>query len=189
MPNGVSCAYFAGRNFVYGKSEDNVFKEGIGCVQTVRTADAIAQSSLLNNSKMTVNSSLKTGIGKGATFGKKIVYPLIIASGLYNTIMSDDKVKAGAMNAGGIGVMYGFEQAAEKILDILDEKILNSNFSTKNKYVKYVWYALKGMSFAAASLLGYDIGSKSAEKVVDSSRTKKTPKVEAKESIFDQIAS
>lgn len=189
MPNGVSYAYFAGRNLIYGKSEDNVFKEGIGCIQTVRTADAIAHSSLLNNTKVSVNPSVKTGIGNGATFCKKIVYPLIIASGLYNTLMSDDKVKTGAMNASGISVMYGFEKAAEKGLEVLDNKILSSKFSAKNKYVKYVWYALKGAAFAASSLLGYDIGSKSAEKAVDSSRAKNAPKVEEKKSIFDQIAS
>ena len=48
MANGISCAFFAGKNLIYGQKEKNVFKEGIGGIQTVRTVDSAAKSGLIN---------------------------------------------------------------------------------------------------------------------------------------------
>ena len=114
MPNGISCAYFAARNHIYGKKEDNPFKKGIAGIQTARTVDAVAKTGAIAGPFGAPITNFVNGIAK---VGKKIVYPLIIGSGIYNTVKSDDKVKTGASNAFGISTMYGFEVVAEKCLN------------------------------------------------------------------------
>ena len=168
MPNGVSCAYFAVRNHVYGKAENNVFKKGIAGAQTLRTADAVANSSVAATH---VATPIKGFLGKAAALCRKIVYPLIIGSGVYNTFKSDDKIRTGTSQAAGIGTMYAFEQIAEKCLKSIDKKI-----PMNNKYAKYSWYVAKGLTFAAASLLGYNVGSSGGETIVDRIRSKKANK-------------
>lgn len=178
MPNGVSCAYFAVRNHVYGKNENNIFKKGIAGAQSVRTADTVAHSSMLASH---VASPVKSFFSSAAALARKIVYPLIIASGIFNTIKSDDKVRTGVSQASGIGTMYAFEQASEQILKNLDKKILSSNAVKNCKPLKYVWYVAKGMSFVCASLAGYSIGSDGGEAIVDRHRSKKTVNADKKE--------
>ena len=167
MPNGVSCAYFAARNFIYGSKEDNLFKEGIGAVQTARTFDAIANVSgsvLANAPKVT---QLKKALSKIAACGRKIVYPLIIASGIYNTAKSKDKVKTGITQGIGIGTMYAFETAAEKGLNAINCRLRQSEAFKNNKYLRMLWYIAKGTGFVIASLTGYNTGSKMGEKATD----------------------
>lgn len=175
MPNAVSCAYFAARNHVYGKSEHNVFKKGIAGAQSVRTVDTVAHSSLAVNH---VAQPVKTFFSSAAKLAKKIVYPLIIASGVYNTVKSDDKVRTGVSQAAGIGTMYTFEQVSERLLKNLDKKILSSNAAKNSRPLRYAWYVAKGMTFAAASLAGYSIGSSGGEAVVDKHRSQKAQKIE-----------
>ncbi len=170
MPNGVSCAYFAVRNHLYGQKEENVFKEGIACAQTTRAASAAAESALLNNSVM---SPFVKFLGKAAGFAKKIVYPLIIASGVYNTAVSQDKVKTGISQAAGITSMYTCEKAAEKGLNCLYKKLSDTNIVRNNKAAKAGLYVAKGMMFVAASLSGYNAGSRISEKIVDKARNNK----------------
>ncbi len=165
MPNGVSCAYFAARNYVYGKKEQNVFKEGIAGAQTARTINAVTKTGIIKNS-----FGLPAFFEKAASIAQKIVYPLIIASGVYNTVKSDDKIKTGSEQAAGIATMYAFEKAAEKGLNKIDKCISNSNVFNKNKFTKIGWYILKGAAFAGASLLGYSTGSKGAGAAVEKIR-------------------
>ena len=184
MPNGVSCAFFAGRNLVYGKTENNIFKEGIGCAQTVRTADSVVHSASVGAK---VASPVKSALSKGAAIARKIVYPLIIGSGVYNTLVSHDKVRTGAAQAGGIGTMYAFEQISEKALKSLDKKLLNTSACKNNKLARVGWYIAKGMFFVASSLSGYNIGSNGAEKMVDVSRAKKAQKAAEANSVFKDL--
>ena len=184
MPNGVSCAFFAGRNLVYGSTEKNVFKEGIGCAQTVRTADTVVHSAALTSK---VASPVKNVLSKGAAIARKLVYPLIIGSGVYNTVKSSDKVRTGAAQAGGISTMYMFEQVAEQSLKNIDKKITNSAVCKSNKFAKIAWYVAKGMSFVGASLFGYNIGSNGAEKIVDNTRAKKAAKLAEENNVFKEM--
>ncbi len=170
MPNGISCAYFAARNHIYGKSEGNVFKEGIAGIQTVRSVDAVTASSTMSKH---VSAPVKGFFGKAASWLKKLVYPLIIASGVYNTVKSDDKVRTGASQAAGIGTMYAFEQVSEKALKSVHSKLKTMPKFQGNKWAKVGWYVLQGSAFVLASLGGYSIGSKGAEAMVDSARAKK----------------
>lgn len=203
MPNGVSCLFFAGKNLIYGQKEKNLFKEGIGVIQTIRGADFIASAS--NTSKnatvsaASVASSGTTGasavssatvvngnpirslLGDSAKFLKKILYPLFIVSGIYNTAKSDDKIKTGACQFSGIGVMYAFEQIAEKSLSKFDKFLNNKAAVCKNKTAKIALYGLKGMIYAGASMLGYSVGNKIAEKSVDKIRDIKNEKAIQKE--------
>ncbi len=173
MPNGISCAYFAARNHIYGKSEGNMFKEGIAGIQTVRSVDAVTASSTMAKH---VSSPVKGFFSKSASFLKKLVYPLIIASGVYNTVKSDDKVRTGASQATGIGTMYAFEQVSEKALKSVHKKLMTKPKFAGNKLAKMGWYVLQGSAFVLASLTGYTVGSKSAEKAVDIVREKKSEK-------------
>lgn len=155
MPNGVSCGYFAARNFVYGEKEDNIFKKGIGVIQTVRTVDAIAQKVPASTPLL---GSKKAFLEHSALTLKEYVYPLIIASGIRNTIKSDDKVKTGVSQASAISVMWVFEKLAENKLNSLE-----SNFEKKGKLTRAVWYLAKGVMFIASSMLGYSAGNKAGE--------------------------
>lgn len=167
MPNGISCAYFAARNFVYGKKEENVFKEGIAGAQTARTIDTVTRTGVLRGTPI---APAKGIFSKAAAIARKIVYPLIIASGIYNTAKSDDKVKTGISQASGIATMYTFEQLAEKGLNTLNKKLMNTNFAQNHKLARIGIYVAKGAAFAAASLSGYSAGSKGAEHIVDKIR-------------------
>ncbi len=158
MPNGVSCGYFAARNFVYGEKEDNIFKKGIGVIQTVRTIDAIAQKVPASTPLL---GAKKTFLEHTAGALKECVYPLIIASGIRNTLKSDDKVKTGVSQASAISVMWGVEKLAEKKLESLEK-----NFTGKSKLTRAVWYVARGVMFIASSMLGYSAGNKAGELAV-----------------------
>lgn len=171
MPNGVSCAYFAARNHVYGKKEDNPFKKGIAGIQSVRTVDAVVQAPKIVKH---VSKPLKNTIEGLANLGKKIVYPIIIGSGIYNTVKSDDKVKTGASQALGISTMYIFETYAEKGLKKIANYLSSFDKFSNNNISKGLWYLVKGVGFICASMAGYDIGSKISDTCVDKIRgTKK----------------
>jgi len=163
MANGISCAFFAGRNLIYGQKEGNAFKEGIAVVQTARTADMAAKSGLLA-------TKYAKGLDVLASIGRKIVYPLIMLSGAYNTIKSNEKIKTGAEQATGIATMYAFEKAADKGLKIAEEKLMKNPVVKNNKRLRTGIYIAKGMGFVAASLLGYETGSKIATKAVNKIR-------------------
>ncbi len=226
MANGVSCAYFAVRNYFYGKKEHNLFKDGIGVAQTVRTAGAageIVQKSVKIQKKLAdmgyANKNiLNTAdfLTKKAEFCKNMLYPLIIASGVYNTIKSDDKVKTGISQGSGILSMRYFEKAFEKFIKDgipklvkkikprLSEATINkingiTNKLFSNKYGKILKYVLQGALFATVSMTGYNVGSGVASKIVDKVRGNKyknssSIQVESgytspkyKENIFDDI--
>ncbi|MBQ8887071.1 MAG: hypothetical protein IJY61_05150 [Candidatus Gastranaerophilales bacterium] len=171
MPNGISCAYFAARNHIYGKKEDNPFKKGIAGVQAVRTVDSVAKTGVLKGS---VATSINSIFNTAASFGRKIVYPLIIGSGVYNTVKSDDKVRTGSSQALGISTMYVFEQVTENLLNKMSSLFNNNSRFTNNKFLKGLWYFVKGMTFVGASLSGYNVGSKAAETFVDEYRASKS---------------
>ena len=162
MANGISCAYFAGKNLINGKKEHNAFKKGIGGIQTVRTVDAAAGAA-----KNVINFPGKGILGTAAEILKKALYPLIILSGIFNTVNSDDKIKTGFNQACGIGTMYLAETMTEKRLQPAIRKFINTRNIPNNKILHYI---LNGTIFAAASLSGYNIGSKISDSVVDKIR-------------------
>lgn len=173
MPNGVSCAYFAARNHVYGKAENNVFKKGIAGIQTVRSVDAVTGSATMANH---VSQPVKGFFSKSASFLKKFVYPLIIGSGIYNTVKADDKVKTGASQAAGIATMFAFEEITERALKGIQNKLMSNPKVSGNKWARAAWYVAKGATFIAASLGGYSIGSAGGEAIVDKHRNNKSAK-------------
>ena len=178
MPNGVSCLYFAGKNLIYGKKEGNVFKDGIGVIQTVRGADFLASDKMITTAaKNPITGTLK----HAAKMLKKILYPLIIVSGIYNTARSKDKVKTGTSQAAGIGMMFGMEQVAEKVLVGLEKKIFSNPALKNNKKARVAWYIARGAAYAAASLTGYNTGNKLAGNCVDKIRNRKAAKAAKKE--------
>ncbi len=183
MANGISCAFFAGKNLIYGQKEKNVFKEGIGGIQTVRTVDSAAKSGLINIPNAPILSKI-------TAFLKKILYPLIILSGVYNTIKSEDKIKTGFEQAGGISFMYTFERCYEKIINPLEKKLINSPNARNNKFLKAGIYILKGAGFVCSSLAGYTLGSKLADTAVNKYRENNTAikENESYVNIFDDIA-
>ena len=173
MPNGVSCAYFAARNHIYGKNEGNMFKEGIAGIQTVRSVDAVTSSAAMANH---VSQPVKGFFSKAAACLKKFVYPLIITSGIYNTVKSDDKVKTGVSQAAGIGTMYAFEEITERTLKAIQKKLMSNPKISGNKWARAAWYVAKGSAFIAASIGGYTLGSNGGEAIVDKKRKEKEAK-------------
>lgn len=173
MPNGISCAYFALKNLKVGKANKDVFREGIAGCQTVRTVD----EAIKFKGVPPISKAANGFINSAAKFARKIVYPLIIASGVYNTVRADDKVKTGAMQASGIATMYAFETVAEKALKNISNKLLNIPFVKNHNAARFGVYVAKGLAFVAASLAGYDIGSNGAENIVNKIRERKTKNI------------
>lgn len=167
MPNGISCAFFAGRNLIYGTKEKNVFKEGIAGAQTTRTIDSAVQSATQAGM---VNVPGAGGISKAAALARKIVYPLVVMSGIYNTVKADDKVKTGANQAAGITTMIVSEQFAEKGLKAVEQKLKSTAFVKNHKAAGIGLYIAKGLCYVAASMTGFNIGSKTSDKIVDKIR-------------------
>ena len=186
MPNGLSCLYFAGINLIYGKKEGNVFKDGIGVIQTVRGADFLASDKMITTAAKTAKNPFAGPLHHAAKALKKILYPLIIVSGIYNTVKSKDKVKTGASQATGIGMMFGMEQIAEKVLVGLEKKIFSNEALKNNKKARIAWYIARGIAYATASLTGYKTGNNLAGKIVDNTRNRKAKKA-AKKEIEKQI--
>ena len=203
MPNGISCAYFAARNYIYGTKENNLFKEGIAAAQTIRTADAACNASrIVEDAANAVNASAAATanvspfakfLSKGAAIAKKILYPLIIASGIYNTVKSDDKLRTGVSQAAGIGTMCAFEntlayvqkKAIPNLVKKYGSKVPKNvaniaskglNYLNNSKYGSKIKYILQGVLFATVSMGGYNIGSKVAEKIIDKHRSSKNKK-------------
>ena len=158
-----------------------MFKEGIAGAQTARAIDTVAKTGFI---KGPLASPVISIFDKAAAVARKIVYPLIIASGVYNTAIAEDKVKTGASQASGIATMYAFEQVAENGLKKINNKLANTNIVKNNKAARIALYVAKGLTFVAASLSGYNLGSKSAEKIVDKARDKKQEINLEKENIF-----
>ena len=194
MPNGVSCAYFAVKNHETGKKDNNIFREGIAGIQGVRTLNAatalatpVLMAGLAEKSRKRFKDGsipvkfvdclsnhmegIRSNISSVANTGKKIVYPLIICSGILNTARSKDKIRTGCSEAGGISVMYLFENAAEKGLNKLQSYC--SSHCRNNKFVKVLLPLAKGTAFVCASLLGYSLGSEGAKSMVDKLRNDK----------------
>lgn len=178
MPNGISCAYFGIKNRIVGKKENNAFKEGIANIQGIRTADEVVKG-VVNSGEIVTESVVKTAtplakvLGPVANFAKKIIYPLIIASGVYDTVKAEDKVKTGVSTASAITTMYAFEQIAEKALNNF-KTLSDKNVAVKgNKKLQFGLYAVRGGAFALASIAGYGIGKKSASEFVDELRAAK----------------
>ncbi len=177
MPNGVSCAYFAAKNYMIGKKDDNVFRTGVAAAQTVRSLDYAAIAAPVVN-----NASLPAKIiNTSAKIGKKLLYPLIVVSGIYNTVKSNDKVKTAVSQTGAISSMYACEQAAEFLLKGIDKRLSQSQKIINNKYLKFALYGLRGIAYASASIFGYDTGAKAFSLLVD--------KVRGEESVRNKIYS
>lgn len=206
MPNGISCAYFALKNYEVAKEDENVFRGGIAGIQAIRTIDAATStvSALPAATVMSIGGKAqKIKAPAGASFGstlppvcqkaekclsslaktgRKLVYPLIALSGVLNTIRSKDKVKTGVSQATGIGLMYAAETVAEKLLVPLSRTIENK-CATKPA-LKALWAVARGIVYVSASLSGYEIGNRIAAASVDKIRANKLEKTKEK---FDTI--
>ncbi len=185
MPNGISCVYFAATNYLKGKQNSDIFREGICGVQTVRTVDNIAQAA-------NAASPIAGVTGKIAGAAKKLVYPLIILSGAYTTAKSKDKVRTGAEQAGGISFMYTFEKLAEKGLNAAAKSFGNSSRIPHNKITSTAFYIAKGAAFIGASLSGYSLGKSAGRGIVDKIRGNNTAgytlETNHRSSVYDDFA-
>ena len=167
MPNGISCACFAIRNHKAAETTNNAFREGIAAVQTVRTVDAASKMNFVQKSALKPALPI---LSKVTAVLRKFLYPLIIGSGVYTTIKSDDKVKTGISQATGIGTMYAVEKVVAKGLKHIDEKVSNMKGAKHQKAIKAGWYVLKGLTYMSSSIMGYKLGSTLSEKTVDKVR-------------------
>ena len=207
MPNGISCAYFALKNYKVAKEDENVFRGGIAGIQTVRTLDAVtsAVSALPAATVMSIGgkaarASAPVGASFGSTLppvchkagkflsglaqvGRKLVYPLIALSGVFNTLRSEDKVKTGTSQAAGIGLMYAAETVAEKLLIPMTSKV--DSFASNKPWLKALWAVARGAIYVTASLGGYELGNRIASSSVDKFRNKKLEKTKHKMDVIN----
>ncbi len=133
------------------------------------------------NGTKVLNSIYKTSaMNTAASVAGKVVNPLIVASGVYSVIKSDDKVKTAVKEGLGISGMFFLEkqmksgklgQQVSKGAKWVMEK-LSKNAKTQSIGAKI----LCGLAFVGASIAGYDIASKAGESAVDILRKHKAQK-------------
>lgn len=139
---------------------------------------------------------LLNGLGKVLNFTSNYINPLITATGAVKVLTADDKKEAAIKEGLGLGTMFAFEAVAKRILGMpyikqVDgkrvaterEALYKKNLFVEkqasalkefcdtrtlfNKSLKFVPGTLKGLAFVSASIMGYNLGSKIANIVVD----------------------
>ena len=191
---------FCGKKYCKRHERKNIFKEGIGVAQTIRSADAAcmaaanaangankavaeaAISTVQSAATVTKLSPIANLLNKGAIIAKKLLYPLICLSAAYNTYKSKDKIKTGVSQSAAIATMLTFEKLTEKHIITNFENSINSVLKSNKKTAK-LWAVIRGIIFATASIAGYTLGSKIGEKSVNIVRNK----FDDNSNVFDEI--
>lgn len=192
MYSAVASGIFAARNV--DKTQNGELGRGAvalgqtaAIVQEVAKYDGAiangARSAISVFSDMAKENKAFEYAGKVTKFAINNVNPLICASGVIKTAMSDDKVKTGITEAAALSAMFMGEELTKKYYD----KVVNSESCKKviedlsnNKIFKplFEWLSkhnlngkvgkvIKGLTFVAMSMSAYAFGHNFGENVSD----------------------
>ena len=192
MFSAVASGIFAVRNAK--KTEDGeigrsavTLGQTAGVVQEIAKYDGAiantARSACSVFSDMAKENKAFEYAGKFTKFAVNNVNPLICVSGGIKTLMSEDKVKTGIIEAAALSAMFAGEGFTKKYY----EKIVNSKtcknaleklsktkgfkqifrYLEKNKLTSKVGAVLKGLTFITASISSYNIGEYGGKMVAD----------------------
>ena len=154
-----------------------------GLVQEIAKYDNIvakgARSALSVFSDLAKEHKAFEYAGKVTKFAVNNVNPLICASGVIKTAMSDDKVKTGITETAALSTMFMAEAAVKHNYNRIANsntvsKVLKSNtlkpvlkFLEKHKWTGKAGTILKGLVFVAASMTAYSAGQAVGNDVAD----------------------
>ncbi len=188
MFSPIASCIFACRNVDKTKNGDVgrstvALGQAAGLVQEVSKYDGMvantARSAVSVFSKLANEHKAFEYAGKAVQFAADNVNPLICASGVVKTAMSDDKLETGITEAAALSAMFAGEGMIKKNYD----KIANSpavkkcvegvsktevlkpviNYLEKNKLKGKTGAILKGLLFVGGSMASYSIGQKFGE--------------------------
>lgn len=188
MFSAVASGIFAARN-VDKTANGDVGRSAValgqtaGLVQEVAKYDNFvakgARSALSVFSDMAKQHKAFEYAGKVTKFAVNNVNPLICASGVLKTAMSDDKVKTGITEVAALSTMFMAEACVKHNYDLvvnsdIVSKALKSNMLKplrqileKNKLTGKVAGIIKGILFVAASMTAYSAGQRVGEDIAD----------------------
>lgn len=184
VPSGIFCY----RNFKKAENGEPqrgtvAFAQGAKIVQAIanynETTAKTASSAVSVFNQLAEKSKVVDYTGKAVKWSIKNVNPLICASSVVKTAMSDDKVGTGITETGALAAMFAGEGMMKLHLDkVCNEKNVSSVAAQMNK-VKWMKPAaefisksgrgskiaavLKGITFVCGSILSYSAGHKLAE--------------------------
>lgn len=185
VPSGIFCY----RNFKKAENGEPArgtvaFAQGAKIVQAIgkynESTAKTANSAVSIFNKYAQQSKVIDYTGKAVNWAIKNVNPLIVASGVVKTAMSDDKVGTGINETGALAGMF----AGEGLMKLHLDKVINaenvtlaakqadkvkwlrplSNFMTKSGNNSKIAAIVKGVLFVCGSMTSYSIGHSLAEK-------------------------
>lgn len=184
VPSGIFC-WRNIKKFENGeKARGTVaFAQGAKVAQAVsqynETVARTADSALSAFNNLAKESKIIDYTGKAVNFAMKNVNPLIVASGVVKTAVSDDKIGTGITETGALAGMFAGEglmklhlskvfneknvtaaaktMQKSKILEPVSKYLLKSGNSGKLAVI------LKGITFVCGSITSYNLGHKLAE--------------------------
>jgi hypothetical protein len=200
--SAVASGIFAVRNVDKTKNGDVgrsavALGQTAGLVQEVAKYDNLfakgARSALSVFSDLAKENKAFEYAGKATKFAVNNVNPLICASGVLKTAMSDDKVRTGITETAALSTMFLAESMVKKNYNSainsktaknIAEKASNNKiikptleFLEKHKLKGKIGTVLKGLIFVGASMSAYSVGQKAGEHVADKVEGgKKVPK-------------
>ena len=185
MYSAVASTIFAARNADKTQKGDIgrgavTLGQTAGVVQEVAKYDGLAakgaRSALSVFSELAKENKAFEYAGKATQFAVNNVNPLICASGVIKTAMSDDKVGTGITEAAALSTMFAGEALTKRYYDEMinsdtckkmlekasENKFLKPIFEwlEKNNYNGKAGLIIKGLTFVAASMTAYSIGHK-----------------------------
>lgn len=188
MFSAVASSFFAVRN---AKKTENgevgrsavALGQTAGVIQEVAKYDgaiaSTAKSACSVFSDLAKQNKAFEYAGKVTKFAVNNVNPLICVSGGIKTLMSDDKVKTGTIEALALGAMFAGEGLTKKYYDTavnsqtcknLLQKASKApvlkhlfNYLSKHKLNGKAGMVIKGLTFVTASITSYNIGEKVAQ--------------------------
>ena len=192
MANLISSIIFGVRN-VDKSLNDNAARTPVAIGQATNVVNEVAK---INNNAALLLKSADNGskaikyIKTGAKFAADHINPLICAAGAYKVITADDKEKEFVNQTASLGAMFCAEKAYKTIVDYKNikkaaeaigqsknlEKVLNSSFiknlteKVGDKKLKFALNAIYGIGFVVASIKGYNLGEKLAQKATNGNK-------------------
>lgn len=188
MFSAVASGIFAARNVDKTKNGDIgrstvALGQTAGLVQEVAKYDNIvakgARSALSVFSDLAKENKAFEYAGKATKFAINNVNPLICASGVVKTAMSDDKVGTGISEAAALSTMFLGEAAVKHNYDKLANSATCKNLIekvSKTKAFKFLekhnlagkaGMVIKGLTFVAASMTAYSAGKAVGDDIAD----------------------
>ena len=113
------------------------------------------------------NSILVECLGKATTFAGEHINPLIVASGIYDVFVSDNKLDTAVVTGTALGTMFTGEKLMKMHMNDIPKLSCSKGIAEKigtiaatTKYGKFIGPFISGVSFVLGSCMSYFVGEK-----------------------------